>query len=308
MLKVTRTVGCLAYLAAALAMWGGATARGETLLRWKFEPGQKLQYVVQVKMTQKMNAGGTPTTMTTSQIMDTSREVKSVDADGTAVVLQTIDRMRMKMESPQGISVDYDSASEEEPQGISKMMAPMFEAMVGKPISVKMNARGEVSDVKLPQGMLDQMKKVPGMEKVGGMFSEENMKQMMGNMVLPEEPVAKGDKWSTEASMQIPMLGKGQVKVEYEYGGSETRNGKKVEKILTAMEMNITGTEGQVFPIKLEGQKTTGAIYFDAAAGRFTESEMNTTMKMKVEVGERKMEIDTEMDQRMELVPDDASG
>lgn len=307
MLNVTRTARRLVCVVVALALSGGAAARGQTLLRWKFEPGQKLHYVVHIKMNQKIGMGATPTTMTTTQIMNTSREVKSVEADGTAVVIQTIDRMRMKQESPQGVMANYDSASEEEPEGMAKMMAPMFEAMVGKSISVKMNARGEVSDVKLPPGMLDEMKKMPFMEMMDDMFSEENMKQMMGNIALPEEPVAEGHKWSTETSMQIPMLGKGKVKMAYEYVGSETRNGTEVEKILTTMEMDITGTEGQLFPIELEGQEMTGAIYFDAAAGYFTESEMKTTMKMKVGIGEKKMEIDSEMDQRMELVQGEAS-
>ena len=119
MLNVTRTARRLVCVVVALALSGGAAARGQTLLRWKFEPGQKLHYVVHIKMNQKIGMGATPTTMTTTQIMNTSREVKSVEADGTAVVIQTIDRMRMKQESPQGVMANYDSASEEEPEGMN---------------------------------------------------------------------------------------------------------------------------------------------------------------------------------------------
>ena len=57
----------------------------------------------------------------------------SVGADGVASVTKTIDRMRSKVESPQGVVIDYDSAANGETAGDSKMlklMVPLLEAGV----------------------------------------------------------------------------------------------------------------------------------------------------------------------------------
>jgi hypothetical protein len=69
----------------------------DTTLRWKFNAGQKWDYVLTQKMAMKMDFGGKPGKILT-QSTDMSWEVKGVDTDGTANIVQTIRRIRYQMD------------------------------------------------------------------------------------------------------------------------------------------------------------------------------------------------------------------
>ena len=46
-------------------------------------------------------------------------KIASVDPQGVATIDSTVDRLRMKLENPLGVLVDYDTASGKEPTGIA---------------------------------------------------------------------------------------------------------------------------------------------------------------------------------------------
>ncbi len=241
MSRSTRIAGGLLCLA-ALGVAAGA-ARGEKTLRYKFKPGETIRYVMRQEMVQNVAAPGNPVKVSMTQTMDMSQKVESVDAEGTASVTQTIERIRMKMVLPQGQGLDYDSASDKAPVGLATKLAPIFGAMVKQPIKVKITPRGTTRDIKLPEGMLDQIKK--GMGQVADMFSDDSFRQMANLAVLPEEPVAPGKSWSHQTTLKNPMLGKASVDTTFRYEGEESRQGKRIDKISSAMKMQFGEKVGQ---------------------------------------------------------------
>ena len=295
-------------LAAALLVAGGSTAQAQKVLRWKFTPGQTLRYVMNQEQSQKIKAGTTPITMTMTMTMNMTQKIESVDPKGVASVIQTIDRIQMKMTSPQGIGMEYDSASGKPPEGLAKLMAPMFDAMVKKPFTMKMDPQGKVSDMKLPQGFVESVNKISG-NPMGGLFTEEGMQQMTGQgmAVLPEKPVSAGDTWTQQAGMAMPMLGRISVKNTYRYEGTEKRDGKELEKIANTMELDITPEKDkpQPFQIKMTAQEMKGTSYFDNEAGRLVETKTGGTMKMTISVGGQQIEQDIDMSQTLRLAPNE---
>src|SRR5207248_9301956 len=59
-----------------------ASAQAQTTLRYKFKPSDKLAYVVENKMSMKLDVAGKETEMTVSQIMDLAWNIESVASDG----------------------------------------------------------------------------------------------------------------------------------------------------------------------------------------------------------------------------------
>jgi hypothetical protein len=297
-------------LAAALLVAGGSTAQAQKVLRWKFTPGQTVRYVMNQEQSQKIKAGTTPITMTMTMTMNMTQKIESVDARGVASVTQTIDRIQMKMTSPQGIGMEYDSASGKPPEGLAKLMAPMFDAMVKKPFTMKTDPQGKVSDMKLPQGFVESVNKISG-NSMGGLFTEEGMQQMTGQgmAVLPEKPVSAGDTWTQQAGMAMPMLGRISVKNTYRYEGTEKRDGKELEKIDHTLKMDISPQKDkpQPFEIKMTDQKMQGTIYFDNEAGQLVETKTGGTMKMTISVGGQQIEQEIDMSQTLRLAPSDTS-
>src|SRR5262249_22093458 len=112
-------------VAAALLL--PAPARADKKLEWKFQPGETLHYTMNQEINQEVSVGGKALKVSGTQTMDISWNVKSVQ-QGVASVTQTLDRARMKLSQP-GATVEYDSAAAKEPEGMARLIAPMFQAL-----------------------------------------------------------------------------------------------------------------------------------------------------------------------------------
>lgn len=297
----------LLVLATVVALAAGGAARAEEkVLRWKFKPGDTRRFNVQQEISQKINVGGQATTITTTHEMTMAWKVESVDADGVAKMTQTIDRITMKSVSAQGVMMEYDSSTDKEPQGMAAMVAPIYKSMLGKPFVMWMNSQGRVVEMKLPQGMLENLNKMAGGAQLGSLFSEDGLKQMSQTAVLPEEPVTPGKSWEQETSINNPALGKQTFKTRLTYLGTEERGGKPVEKIGLEMEIRQEA-KGQMVAMDITKQKSQGTIYFDNEAGQPVGSEMTMSMTMTLEVAGQKVDLDMEMTQQVEEMEGEAT-
>jgi len=288
-----------------LVLFAGGTARAAEgkLLRWKLTPGDTLHFVITQDMNANVKAGedAAPMKLTNTTSMESSWKVEAVDPKGVASVTQTIERMQMKLQSPQGVMLEYDSAAGKEPEGMATMLAPMMNAMVKKPFLHKMTARGEILEMKPPQGFVESINKLSG-GGAGGLFSDDMMKQMSALGVFPEEPVTPGKTWSRKVTSKVPVLGSMTVESTFRYVGSEDRGGRTVEKIAVTMLMKLGEEKGQP-GLTIKDVETDGTLLFDAAAGRLVQMQAKMKMKMSIAVGTMKIEQDMEMDQRMEPKP-----
>src|SRR5262245_36533771 len=155
-----------------------STAQAQTTLRWKFKEGDKFNYVTEQSTTSVGNIMGMEIETKMGQTMDMTWVVKSVASDGGAELAQTIDRIRMKMETPFG-AFDYDSKENKPIEGqFGEIMGPILTAIAGAEMTVKMAPTGEVSDVKIPEKVMESLRGNPLLAQFGPMFSEDGLKQM----------------------------------------------------------------------------------------------------------------------------------
>lgn len=272
----------LAILVAALA----ADAQADTKLRWQFKPGEKLGYELNMDMTQNMNIADMAIKVTMVQRMGMTWDVKEVADDGTATMTQTMDRIRMDMNPGGGQKpIQYDSQNERQAEG-AEMLAPIFDAMVGKPMTMKITPQGEIKDLKISPEMLAGLKG-SAMPQLSSMFSEEGMKQMIsrGMLSFPAEPVTVGKTWDSTAEMSNPILGKQILGFHYEYAGQEKRDGRTLDKIAPSFTIKFEPSPDAQAQVNVKDQSTKGAIYFDNAAGRLVESNVTSTMNLEISVG-----------------------
>lgn len=266
------------------------SAQAAVKLRWKFQPGEKVNYQMTMDMIQAMKVADMPVGSKMSQRMDMTWEVKKVSEDGTAVMEQTIDRVRVEivpaMADPTPIK--YDSQSKEPEKG-AEMLAPMFKSMVGQPFSLTVSPLGEVKEIKLPPEMMAAMQKAnPAM---GAMFSEDSMKQMIGRSMFSFPPeVEPGQKWDATLDMPNPLLGKQIVTTNYKYVGPEDHDGAKVEKIDVDVEMKFDTKPGGQAQVTLKDQSGKGVIYFDNEQGLPKETQLKSEIKMEIGVGDKTFE------------------
>ncbi len=302
--RVFRFVSLLGLAAFAIL---AQPAHGQTLLRYKFQVGQKCWLTSHQTMQMEMNMPGAegqpPITSNTTMRFDW--EITAVDSAGVATFTQTARKVQMKMQGPQGIAMDYDSESDDEPEGIAKMMAPVLGAMIGKPYVIRMDSQGNILELKLPEGVAEEMKKLPGMGQMADMFSEEKMKNMSQLAAFPEGPVKIGDTWSSTATVKNEVTGDMTTDTKFTYQGPEVVKGRELQKI--GQTLTLSFAPGGKVAVKLTDQSTEGVLYFDNAQGRFVRSDVKTKMTMQMSMMGQQISQQIETSTTMELEPVTAS-
>src|SRR5262245_55845859 len=98
MLLRTRIAG----LGLAALLLAAVPAQAQTTLRYKFKQGEKLDYVIENKMTMKIDLGGKEIEMAINQNMEMAWKVESVAGDGKARIQQKLMRNQFSMDTPMG--------------------------------------------------------------------------------------------------------------------------------------------------------------------------------------------------------------
>jgi hypothetical protein len=170
--------------------------------------GQELVY----KSSQKtlLDLGGQP--MDQQMGYTYSLTVKDVAESGEATIQVKYLAVVTKGSGPQG---EYDYDSEKDKEAPKEGPAAMQSKMVGQSFVMKMTPVGKVTDVQGYDKVLEAMLKDGGPDadqqraQLKQMFNNDTFKGMMQQMAppLPDEKVGKGDGWSNEFVVKMPMLG-----------------------------------------------------------------------------------------------------
>jgi len=274
-----------AILVASLASGAGRSVSGAETLRWKFTPGESLRYSMVQETTQGLKAMGQEFKTNLNQTVDLHWSVKSVSSEGVAEMSQTIDRVRMKVDGPGG-SFEYDSQAGKAPEGpVANALGPLLKALVGAEFTLKMNARGELSDVKVPPTLVESLRQANPAATAGGMFSEEGLKNLIGqsSLALPEGPQEKGRTWSNSSRIPVPMLGIMVMQKNYTFEGPDPKEPALV-KIGLDTKVTLEPAADSNVAVKITSHDGKGEFAFDPQAGRMVTSRVNDKMQMSLSV------------------------
>lgn len=256
-------------------------------LKWKFTKGQQLDVNVEQSTTMAMSASGRDMNTVTSATNSLSMTIDNIDDKGVASATSTINRMKLTTTPPFGPKIEYDSAAEEEAEGVGAQFAGMLEPMIGKPMTQKMTSTGKIYDVEIPEEALEGMKSAgPGM---GQMFSKRTFEEMVtkSSIEFPESGIEVGKSWSVAADINMgPMPVK--TDTRYEYRGVADVDGKPYHIINASISMsfpeNPAGAE-----IKILKEKADLVYYFDGNAGRLAKTTLDQKVEMEIKVAGQEM-------------------
>ena len=177
--------------------------------------------------------------------------------------------------SMMGQNMTFDSA---DPAKSSPFLQQTFGALVGKSFTLAYDKE-------------DKFLEVRGLDKVAGTplgqgKSPDNAQladafRKTQEMSLPGKPVAVGDTWTYEDSIDMPPLGKILIKATGKFDSIGTKDGHQQAKLL--LDGNFATPEGgaAALPVKFgDGSKFSGVMYFDLDRKEVTRSEMNSHLKL----------------------------
>ncbi len=276
-------------------------AEAQTTLRFQFKADEKLNYVMLQKMKMSMNIMGKDIETQLNQTIDMSWNVIKVDADGSAQIKIAFTGVKMVMDGPTG-KVEIDSKSPKQPDDpIGKMLSPVVAAIASMEMTMTMDKTGDIKEVKIPEKTRDSLKKMPGADAMGDLFTEEGMKRMVhGGIALPAEAITTGKTWSKKTDMKLPM-GRFVGDTQFTYEGSVDKDGQKLEKIALKPTIAIEAAPDGPVQIKLSKQDGKGTMFFDNAVGRLAEVNATQVMEMTIDAGGMTIQQKIEQNMTMKL-------
>ena len=273
--KVWAWFGCLTMCLAA-------PLHAQTALAWKFSAGQTMSVELAQRVETETQFSGKPVRVTVDTTLEQWWTIDEVANDGTATMTQEFRRIAVKLELPQTSAIAYDSAATKKPAGDAKNLAESLGPLIGGKLQVKLAATGEILDVTLGESLASHLEKLPADAGWKGLFSRDGLRQLLRQsvVVFPSEAVDAGATWKRELEIAAP-LGKIHQTSDYKYVGPESRDMRTLERIDVTSRVTVAKGAGPAEPPTIKEQSQTGQIWFDAAAGRLSES--TSTQKLRTE-------------------------
>lgn len=230
--------------------------------------------------------------MAQKMVFGLTQKVTAIDAEGTATVQATYDRVKVEMDIPMMGKTDYDSDRDKEAPAdpIGKIMA----GMVGKSITMTIESRGHIKKVEGVKAMVDAIVKnldeesgaMMG-ERFAKQFTDDSMKQQMqqGFALLPKVEVGVGDTWVEAGEFPMAMMGKMTYKTKFTLkelrdGGGEAVIGLETTFAMEKGEEKPGAEEPAIPPFELTEGTSKGEIVWSIAKGSLVSSKSTSTMAM----------------------------
>lgn len=272
-------------LAFGAAMPGSRAGEpGKVSLRWKLSEGDQLRLKVTQATKTETSVKGKASAVSIDTGLEMLWKVDRVERDGTMRMLQSFDRVMMKTSDIDGRAIVYDSSSKEEPPPDLRNMARDIRPLLGSRFVVAMSNRGEILEVTQPEKPGSKAADEPGGSRWKGLLTKDGINQTLRQTLgqLPEDPVAKGDKWSSSYEVDSP-LGRIRIVNDYTHGGTVSRDGKAFAKITMVSRVEPQkAPHARGEPAIPVPEEYGGTFYFDNIAGRLVHSEITQTMTSEV--------------------------
>ncbi len=302
-----RTWSMIAALAALLSGASGRDARAQETLRWKLKAGDVLTYKTEQRMVKNLKFMGKDRKQTISQSINYSWSVKEVSADGLADIMQRIDRLTMRVESPPFMPFEFDSSKldADVPEPF-EAEARQLKATVGAEFMFKMRPSGEIADIKISEATLKKLRDALQPPEGAGpaTFSEQGLKDLLMQSSpppFPQGPLEPGKSWSSKPA-KLSAQGSPVVVMDkvFTFQGPDPKDPKLM---LIGMEGRVSVEPGENVTAKIRAQDGKGNLVFDAEAGRIVSSRSTQRTEMLMSSNGQEIDQTTEMTSTMTLVP-----
>jgi hypothetical protein len=273
-----------AAMALSVCLLGGpaSQASAETL-RWKLNPGEVLRYTMESKQVETAQVMGRTKKSTRSTTTNLSWTVTSVAPNGDAEIVQRIDRVRMHLEQPPFVPLEFDSSPNKlEIPDEFESIERQIKAVAGAELTFKLRPNGEVGDLKIPEKTLKSLREGLPQDAAGqGTNSEQGLKDMLlqsSPPAFPPESLEAGKGWAAKPS-KVPIPGLGTLTLEkvFTFQGPDH---KTPRLLLVGIEARTSLEPAEGVTAKIRKQEGTGSLTFDAETGRIVNSRNKQKMEM----------------------------
>jgi Family of unknown function (DUF6263) len=266
-------------------------ASGQTLLRWKLKQGESLHVTIQQETESQVAFSGKSATTRIDLTVELDWLVTAAD-EREIKLKQTLKTVKLKLQSPEGGVIEYDSAAEARPTVQARDIADSLQPLIGTEIALTMTPRGEIAAAEPANKAAEELLKSekPGEQPA---FSRAHVQQLLKQSLvnLPEKAVALNDEWKATSNL-TGAAGNYQQVMTYRLAGLAEQDRKPVAQLEMTAKLKPTtetapparlspGKKPAVGKLRVKSQVQSGTIQFAVDAGRVLQAEQ--TQKLVTE-------------------------
>jgi hypothetical protein len=284
----------------ALTLTASLTAFQDGKIRYRWTKGDTARY--QIVQQNNSTISGLPGGMGDIAIEQTSAQVmrsvvEDVAADGTATLRETLESMRMEMNSAM-FSMKYDSANPAAATDpMSSMVKDMIAPIIGAQFTVVRAPSGDVTKFEGMSALADKMFKAnPPDPSTAGLIdglkaslSDEGMRSLFGQIFaqFPNRALKVGDTWDVKVTTPNPMLGGIITTVSSTLKAIESEGGAQIARVATTVTVDQDMSKPAApnpmgFSVKMTKGNGEGEQVFDMTSGKLRRSILRTTSPMSM--------------------------
>jgi hypothetical protein len=272
-------------------------------LAWAFRAGESLRYQFDQKNVIRTRSGGQETVSTNELTFVLDWDVKAVAADGSAEVAMKVGRVRVNV-STGGMEIRFDSR-DARPGGTSTPRSPLaavYSAAVGRVYHLKLDARGRVTEARVPAAVTEAVQGSPfgAIADGGSLLSERGVKNLFAQVfpALPDRAVAKGETWRRLVEVPTSPLG-----LTLTFRDTVADLGTSSAHIEATIETALKPEAGLPFRVDMVDQSGIATYALDTAAGRITASTIRQEVDLVVVQDGRETGQSVLLELRTRLLP-----
>jgi hypothetical protein len=304
-------------LVAVVGLTAATPAADTTTLKWKFEKDKPFYQEMSSDTTQKMKVAGSEINNTQKQTFYFSWTPVE-EKDGTWVLKQKIEGVKMKIEISGSPPIDYDSTKE---GAATTPLSDFFKVLVGSEFKLTIDKDMKVTKI---EGRDEFIKKLgganPQMEPLlKQILSEDALKEMADPTfaAVKTGEIKVNDTWERPSKFDMGPIGKYNNVYKYTYQGKDQGNNKldriKVDTTVKYEKPDDAAFGGGLpFKIKtaeLTPKNATGFVLFDNEKGRVEGSESNLELsgKLGIEIGGQTTNVELSQTQKTSVKTTDTN-
>ncbi|GIW88528.1 MAG: hypothetical protein KatS3mg108_2852 [Isosphaeraceae bacterium] len=258
-------------------------AGSDVALRWKLEKGQRLGYEFTQRNAIEVELENQEIKSSTTLQFGLIWDVESVEADGSARLKQTVDYVRVEVESGMQEPLVYDSRQGGDPPGPLAPLKALYASVTAAPYELTLDARGQVRDVKVPEDVIRAAQGSPAamLADGGSLLSAKGVERLLAQVIppLPEGSASQGATWDLKLELPAGPL---QMAITNTYSLDQATT---PEALVTAqIDTAIKPASGSPLEVEVSKQSGTGRYRFEVEKGRLRDTDVTQDIRLILKV------------------------
>ena len=251
--------------------------------RWRLESDDRFQIEIEQATEMVSEVDQRSQTSRNQMTLNMSWRVTTVDDDGVASLVQTLDRIRLQAQVPTPTGareVDLDTGDSQGLKGLAKQLYQLVSPLIGTEALVRIDPRGKIVSVEIPPESIEILRHAPASMQIRNVLTPEGIKQLFGlaTVELPDANLDEQPAWTVRNEV-TSALGHFEQTLEYTARRDDQASGFVIDMVNQLHPATDEEAKDEPAASTLKRFVGRGTYHFDTDQGILSDGSVTTELE-----------------------------